>query len=75
MVLHTEVVMFVDSRPLLKRAAALIRFSFFSKRLHCVKVLLPTSLNPELLIWTLELSSIVGTGYSFFFGGGGGEYH
>ena len=48
------------SRPLLKRAAAVIRFLFFSKRLHCVKVLLQTALKPELLIWKLELSSIVG---------------
>ena len=40
-----------------------------SKRLYCVKVLLRTDLSPELLIWKLELSSIVGTGYSFFCGG------
>ena len=33
------------------------------KRLYCVKVLLRTDLSPELLIWKLELSSIVGTGY------------
>ena len=38
-------------------------FSFFSKRLYCVKVLLRTDLSPELLIWKLELSSIVGTGF------------
>lgn len=52
---YIEVIMFLHLRPLLERAA-LNRFSFFSKHLHCVKVLLSTALNPELLIVTLELA-------------------
>ena len=48
---------------------ALITGFHFSQNVHCVKVLLRTDLSPELLIWKLELSSIVGTGYSFFCGG------
>ena len=52
---YIEVTMFLHLRPLLEQAA-LNRFSFLSKRLHCVKVLLPTALNPELLIVKLELA-------------------
>lgn len=52
---YIEVTMFIHLRPLLQRAAP-NRFSFLSKRLHCVKVLLPTALSPELLIVTLELA-------------------
>ena len=52
---YIEVIMFLNVRPLLERAA-LNRFSFFSKHLHCVKELLSTALNPELLIVSLELA-------------------
>lgn len=52
---YIEVTKFLHLRPLWERAA-LNRFSFLSKRLHCVKVLFPTVLNSELLIVTLELA-------------------
>ena len=52
---YIEVTKFLHLRPLLERAA-LNRFSFLTKRLHYVKVLLPTAINPELLIVTLGLA-------------------
>ena len=47
---------------------SLITGFHFSQNVYSVKVLLRTDLSPELLIWKQELSSIVGTGYSFFCG-------